>query len=299
MESTLVESFELLVEAEQLAPRLDAAAAAQAQLPALEEEKQWLAAARARLGVARAASRGELLNRALRLPELEGLKGDRAKLIQSGIADEFERLQAGVGFAGGPRSPLLEMLFHNLKVPALRKCGRAEVERFCVEIERRLASSYARRMFANERYAAVMPTVQALETAIATWRRVFSEHPLGEAAAAALRDELAAAGKAAEIALRQARLLAQAALLPAADLLDAAGVVTAKGKRRGKEDELHPMLQHDPPDPSSPTAEERAELAALSSDPAATGEPLADPSRAPRSSTRGEPAASRASRRQG
>ena len=41
-------------------------------------------------------------------------------------------------------------------------------------------------------------------------------------------------------------------------VLDAAGVVTAKGKRK-----LHPMLETDPPDPLLPTAEERAELAAL------------------------------------
>ena len=44
MGSPLVESFELLVDAQQLAPRLEAAAVALAQLPALEEEKQWLAA---------------------------------------------------------------------------------------------------------------------------------------------------------------------------------------------------------------------------------------------------------------
>jgi len=282
MGSPLVESFELLVDAQQLAPRLEAAAVALAQLPALEEEKQWLAAARARLGGVRAETHGDLLNRALRLPELEGMKGDRAKLIQDGIADRFERLQAGIAYAGGPRSPLLEMLFHNLKVPALRKCGRAELERFCAEFERRLASSYARRMFANEPYVAVMPTVQSFESEIATWRGVFSDQPLGDAVAAALRDELAAAGKAVEIALRQARLLAQAALLPATDLLDAAGVVTAKGKRRGKDHEQHPMLEHDPPDPLLPTAEERAELAALSSEPAAPGEPPASKARTPR-----------------
>jgi hypothetical protein len=287
MGSTLVESFELLVYAEQLAPRLEAAAVAQAQLPELEEEKRWLAAARARLGAVRPESRGDLLNRALRLPELEGLKGERGRLIQGAIADEVERLQAGIAYAGGARSPLLDVLFHNLKVPGLRRCSRPELERFCAEIERRLASSYARRMFAGEPYAAVTPTVQALEVAIATWRSVFSEQPLDDEAAAALREALAEAGRTVEIALRQARLLAQAALLPAADLLDAAGVVTAKAKRRGKdaEEDLHPMLEHDPPDPLLPTPDERAEIAAISSDGGEASEASVGPARGLRSTT--------------
>jgi hypothetical protein len=262
MPSTLVESFELLVHAEQLAPRLAAAATALAQLPGLDQEKEWLAAACARLGAARVEAHGDLLNRALRLPELEGLKGERGKLLQAAIADEFERLQAGITYVAGARSPLLDVLFLNLKVPALRKCGRAELERFCAEIERRLTSSYARRMFKSGPYVAVTPTVQALGAAIATWRGVFIEPPLDDEAAAPLREELAAAGRTVELSLRQARLLAQAALLPAADLLDAAGVLTAKAKRRGKDadEDTHPLLEHDPPDPLLPTPEERAEI---------------------------------------
>jgi hypothetical protein len=264
MASTLVESFELLVHAEQLAPRLEAAATALAQLPELDEEKGWLAAARARLGAARVESHGDLLNRALRLPELDGLKGERGKLLQGAIADEVERLQAGIAYAGGARSPLLDVLFHNLKMPALRKCGRPELERFCAEIERRLTSSYARRMFTGDPYAAVTPTVRALGAAISTWRSVFIEPPLDDQTAAPLRGELAAAGRTVELSLRQARLLAQAALLPAAELLDAAGVVTANAKRRGKDADAdtHPLLEHDPPDPLLPTDDERAEIAA-------------------------------------
>ena len=270
MPSTLVECFELLVQAEQLAPRLEAAALALAQLPELEDEKGWLAAARARLGVTAAASCGDLLDRALRLPELDGLKGERGRLLQSAIADEVERLQAAIAFAGGARSPLLDVLFHNLKVPALRRCSRPELERFCAEIERRLTSSYARRMFTGEPYVAVTPTVRALEAAIATWRSVFIEPPLDGQAAATLGDELTAAGRAVELSVRQARLLAQAALLPAADLLDAAGVITAKAKRRGKDsdEDTHPLLEHDPPDPLRPTPDERAEIAAVYARPA-------------------------------
>ncbi|MEO7735829.1 MAG: hypothetical protein ABIY55_33045 [Kofleriaceae bacterium] len=268
MPSPLVESFELLVHAEQLAPRLEAAAVALAELPALDEEKRWLDAARARLGAARVESYGGLLNRALRLPALEGLKGERGKQLQAAVADEVERLQAGIAYAGGARSPLLDVLFHNLKVPALRKCSRPELERFCAEIERRLASSYARRMFAGEPYLAVTPTVQALEAAIATWRSVFIDPPLDDAAAASLGDELAVAGRSVELSVRQARLLAQAALLPAAALLDAAGVVIAKRRGKDADDDTHPLLEHDPPDPLLPTPDEQAEIAAVHNRPA-------------------------------
>lgn len=264
MPSPLVETFELLIHAEQLAPRLEAAAVALLQLPGLEEEKAWLAAARERLASVRVESYTGLINRAMRLPEMESLKAERGKLLQGAIADELERLQAGVSYAGGPRSPLLEMLFHNLKVPALRKCGRPELEKFCAEIDRRLASSYSVRMFKGEPYAAVMPTVKSLRAAIATWRSVFLE-AIDDNTATALREELTAAGRTVERTVRQARLLAQAALLPAAELLDAAGVVTAKAKRRGKEvdDDTHPILENDPPDPLQPTAAERAEFAAV------------------------------------
>jgi hypothetical protein len=266
MASPLVESFELLVSAEQLAPRLEAAATALAQLPGLDEEKAWLAAARARLGAIRAESHGELLDRALRLPELEGLKGERGKRLQAAIVEQLERLQAAIAYAGGARSPLLEVVFQNLKIPALRKSSRPELERFCAELERRLASSYARRMFTGEPYVAVAPTVKALEAAIATWRSVFIDPAIDDEAAASLRDELAATGRAVELAVRQARLLAQAALLPVGELFDAAGVVTARPKRRGREadDDTHPLLEHDPPDPLLPTSDERAELAAAS-----------------------------------
>lgn len=264
MPSTLVESFELLVQAAQLAPRLEAAALALAQLPGLDEEQGWLAAARARLAAARVESHGELLDRALRLPELEGLKAEQGKRLQGAIADEVERLQAGIAYVGGARSPVLDVLFVNLKVPTLRKCGRAELERSCAELERRLASSYVRRMFAGEPYLAVKPTVQALGTAVATWRSVFVDPPLDEAAAAPVRGELAAAGRTVEVLVRQARLLAQAALLPTVELLDAAGVVTAKAKRRGNPDEdTHGLLERDPADPLLPTAAERAEIAAV------------------------------------
>jgi hypothetical protein len=255
MPSNLVEAFELLVDVEALAPRLEAADKALAQLPELEAERGWISVARQRMP---AGSYGELLDRAVRLPELEKLKGERGKLMQGAVADEVERLQAAIVLAGTERSPLYEVVFGNLKMPALRKCSRTELEKFCSELERRLTSSYAKRVLATERYRDVVPRVKALGTAMTRWSSVFVDPPAEGEIADRIRGELTAAAATIELPMQQARLLAQAALLPATELLDAAGVVTAKGKRR-----LHPMLENDPPDPLLPTPEERAELAAV------------------------------------
>jgi hypothetical protein len=97
---------------------------------------------------------------------------------------------------------------------------------------------------------------------------VFIEQPLDPRAAAALGDELAAASRAVELAVRQARLLAQAALLPASELLDAAGVVKAKRRGKDADEDTHALLEHDPPDPLLPTPDERAEIAAVHARPA-------------------------------
>lgn len=254
---TPLDAYTLLVDLEALAPRLDAAAAALQQLPNLDEEQAWLAAARQRLASVRNASHADLLDRALRLAELESEKSERGKLLQAAVADEVERLQAAITLAGSARSPLLEVLFLNLKVPSLRKCSKAELDRFCAELERRLATSYAKRVLGGGTYKSVVPNVKAFATAVQTWRNVFVEPALDGEAAAPVREELIAAGSVAELAVRQARMLAQAALLPAKELLDAAGVVA----KRARKDDTHPMLEADPPDPLLPTSSERAEIA--------------------------------------
>ncbi|HEY0252926.1 MAG TPA: hypothetical protein VGC41_15430, partial [Kofleriaceae bacterium] len=135
-------------------------------------------------------------------------------------------------------------------------------EKFCIEIERRLTSSYAKRLLATDRYkTSVVPTVTALRAAIGTWASVFVEPPLEGAPADALRETITTTSAAIELPIRQARLLAQAALLPAAELLDAAGLLTPLGKT--KRNDSHPILEKDPPDPLLPTEDERAEIAAL------------------------------------
>ncbi|CAN5709529.1 hypothetical protein BH11MYX2_BH11MYX2_00290 [soil metagenome] len=256
----LADAFEILVQVEQLGPRLEAAATALAQLADTAEEQAWIAAARRRLeGL---SVKPDLLARALRLPELVAMKAERGKLLQIAVADEVERLQAAVTFAGGAQSPLLDTLFLDFKVPALRKCSRAELEKFCIEIERRLMSGYAQRLLANDRYKSVQPTVLTLRQAIGVWADVFVAPAMHDAEADVLRIELLEATKVIENPVRQARLLAQAALLPYQELFDAAGVLTPAGKKKAVSDS-HPILEKDPPDPLLPTTAERAEIASL------------------------------------
>ena len=102
--------------------------------------------------------------------------------------------------------------------------------------------------------------------AVGVWRSVFVAAPAEGAEAHGLRAELEAAARRLEIACRQARLLAQAALAPLKDLPEAAALLVPKTKRRGgrssDEEDTHPILEQDPPDPAAPTPEEAAEIAA-------------------------------------
>ena len=267
MTTTLLDAFELVSHAEQLLPRLDAAAAEFAKRDGLVEEKAWLATARQRMEVAREGT-GDLLTRALRIPELEPVKGDHARILQGAVVDALEHLHAGITFAGGARAPLLEALYYKLKIPVLRKCDRDGFEKFCSDFDKRLSSTYARRMLADANYAPVAPALEKLRRSFTTWRDIFIAGPLPDDQVQALRDELDTAARRLELPCRQARLLAQAALVALKDVLEPPALVIARPKRRaGKslaaelEDDSHPLLEQDPPDVAEPTPEELAEIA--------------------------------------
>ena len=128
-------------------------------------------------------------------------------------------------------------------MPQLRRLPREDLERACAEVEKRLGSGYAKRMFANETYAVVSPALAEVRAAIATWRSVFVAPPLEEPRL-------------------PERHLAQAALLPTQELLDAAGLTPKPRKKKEADEDTHPLLENDPPDPTLPTEEEQAEIAA-------------------------------------
>ncbi len=266
MSTALLEVFDLLAYSQQLEARLAAASAELAKRPGLDHEKAWIAVAQERVAAARAGI-GDLPVRALRVPELEPMKGEHAKVLQGAVLDAFERVHGAIVAAGGARSPLIEALTFKIKMPVLRKSDRGDFEQFCSELEKRLATTYVKRMLADPDYGVVGEPLGDMRAAIGTWRSIFTEAPATEEEAEPLREEVLAAARRLEVPCRQARLLAQAALAPLR-LLDDHGVSLRPKKKRvaGELDEdTHPVLEQDPPDPRAPTAEEQAELDASKS----------------------------------
>lgn len=263
MTRSLVEAFELVNSANQVGRRLDGVAAELAKLPGLKDEKTWMAIACKKVAASAQPIKADLLLRALRLPDLDPIRDEQAKIYQGFVVDALERVHAAITFAGTARSPLLEALYYKLKIPVLRKCDPTELDTFWKDFQARLQATYPKRMLEGEQYAVVLPALDELRSAMTTWWSVFSPEPIPEAEANAIREELAAAARPLEITFRQARLLAHAALVPVKELLDLSGIVP-KGKRRLRpgehEDGEHPALDRDPPDPSLPTPEEAEEL---------------------------------------
>lgn len=268
--SSLLESFDTVSHSEQLVLRLETATAELSKKQGLKDEKAWLETAMQRVVNAREGT-GDLLNRVLRLPELEPVREEHARVLQGAVVDAVERLHAGITFAGGSRAPLIEALYGKLKLPVLRRCDRADFEKFCTDFEKRLNTGYAKRMFADPSFQLVVPVLSQLHQAISTWRSVFSDQPLSDADAQALRDELDAVSRRLELPCRQARLLAEAALAPLKDVFESSGLAQ-KPKRRAKSmlvetGDEESSLEDEAVDPSVPSAEELAELGAVEPEP--------------------------------
>ncbi len=259
--TSLLDSFDTVSHSEQLLLRLESAAAELSKKQGLKEEKAWLDTAMQRVATARNGV-GDLLTRVLRLPELEPVREGHARVLQNAAVDAVERLHAGITFAAGSRAPILEALYGKLKVPVLRRCDREDFEKFCIDFEKRLNTTYAKRMFGDSSFQLVAPTLAQLQQAFSTWRGVFSDQPLTDSDAQALRDELDAVSRRLELPCRQARLLAEAALTPLKELLENSGITQKLKKRVKSPDDDRSMLDEEPNDPSAPSEEELAELSA-------------------------------------
>lgn len=275
MNPSLLDAFNLIAHSEQLLLRLEAAAVGLSKKQGLADEKAWLDQAVKRVATARDGI-GDLLTRVLRLPEMDPVREDHARRLQNEAVDMVEKLHAGITFAGGSRAPLLEALYGKLKVPVLRRCDKEDFEKFCADFEKRLGTGYARRMFAEPAYALVTTTLDEMRAAFATWKGVFSNEPLDESAAQALRDELDAVGRRLENPCKQARLLAEAALVPLRDLLEISGVTSKPKKRVKVPGEDASLLDEDPVDPHAPNEAELAELSQPVEDAPALEEPAAE-----------------------
>lgn len=230
MTTSLLDAFDLVAHAELLELRLAATVGELSKREGLTNENAWLEAARTHVARAREGI-GNLSTRVLRVAELEPARAERGRALQGAAMDAAEHVQAAIAAAGGERSPVLEAIFRNLKMPVMRRASRDDFAKFCDEIDKRLGSTYVRRMLADPMFTDVAPSLQNLRDAFAEWRLVFTSGPPTEAEEQALRDELLALANRLELPCRQARLLAEAALLPASDLIEPSGIFD-KPRRR-------------------------------------------------------------------
>lgn len=211
MGSSVFESYDEILHAGVIVERLGIAIARLADRTDRPEERAWLEIGRRRIATA-LADMGDLMQRVLMLPELRSLRGDVTRERQGEAVDAVDGLLAAVT-ALNARSPLIEVLFRNLKQSiAARRARDDDFEAYCVEMEKRLASSYAQRMLADEGYRPIAPAVAKLEAAFAAWRESLRPSPLDPELERALRTELADAARI-TFHVRQALLLAEAALL--------------------------------------------------------------------------------------
>jgi hypothetical protein len=230
MTISALDAFDTLAWSATTLSRLETAQAELSKKQGLKDEKAWLAAAVERVRAAHEGE-GDIRDRAMRLPELEPLREEFARSLQNAVVDALERLFAGITFTAGSRAPLLEALSAKLKVPQLRRAERDDFESFCADFEKRLNSSYAKRMLGEASFAPVAPAVEQLRVAITAWRQGFAPTAPSEEEARALRDELEALARKVELPLRQARLLAEAALAPVRNAFEESGL-GLKPKRR-------------------------------------------------------------------
>lgn len=233
MTTTTLDAFDTVAWSETFAERLDAAALELGKKQGFKDEKDWLAQAQHKIAQAREGL-GPLGSKLLRLPELAPVREEHAHTLQGEAVDAVERLQAGITFHIGSRAPLLEALYGKLKLPVLRRCDAEDFERFCVDFEKKLSSGYAKRMLSDPGFAFAQPVLEQVLAGFAAWRGAFSDEPLPEPEAMALREELLARARKLELPLKQARLLAEAALSPLKDAFEGSGLAQRPKRRAPK-----------------------------------------------------------------
>ncbi len=233
MTTGLLDAFDSISWSETLLARLHSASADLSRKQGLSVEKEWLSQAVERVTSARDGI-GDLLGRAMRLPELEGLREDHARALQQNAVDSIERLQAGITFHVGTRAPILEALFGKLKYAMIRRADKEDFERFASDFEKRLNSSYCKRMFADQQFHFAAAVIDEVRTSFTAWRAAFSGERLPAAEESALRDELESQARRLDLPMRQARSLAEAALAPIRNAFDESGLANRPKRRLAK-----------------------------------------------------------------
>lgn len=248
---TLLDAYEVVAWSEGLQAKLSAAFSSLSRKQGLKEEKEWLGIAIERLAAAREGL-GDVLARAMRLPELAPLRADYARTLQQAAVEAVEHLEAGISFHAGARSPLVEALYAKLKLPPLRRVDREAFEKFCADFEKRLGSGYAKRMLSDANFAMLTPAVEQVRRSFNAWRGAFSPEPLTDEEASALHDELTTLARQLELPVRQARLLAEAALLPVKNAFEESGVGQRPKRRASKPADATPVPAEEPKPAAEP-----------------------------------------------
>lgn len=232
MTLSLIEAYELVCHAEAVEEKLIRAldALESSSESGLERERGWLATALELVSAARKPAHG-LPRRAVRLAELADAREEHARELQDAWVDSLEKLVAGITFHENSRAPIIEALFSKWKFPVLRRAPRAVVAQHAAELERRLNTSYAKRIFGEPSFAFAQPVIEQSRLAYAQWNAMLSDDPIEPSEAESLRAELLGAAAGLERPLTQARLLAEAALTPLEGQFDALGL-GSKPRRR-------------------------------------------------------------------
>lgn len=231
---SVLESYDLLRFAEQLRSRIATVQEEHAAKKHLgSREHRWLAEALDVLD-APLAELGWVLEAARALPELEDLAHEVAFERQNKWVDALEKLLAGITFHAGSRSPLIEALYPHQKLATLRRASREIAGLFASDFDRRLKSGYVTRMLGQEDFAFIHPTVERVKQAYAEWQQGKTGPQVGEEELKVAREGLVALASRAELAVRQAKLIAEAALTPVPNAFEDAGLNAKPRKRSGR-----------------------------------------------------------------
>lgn len=221
-----------------------------------KKEQGWLTEARGLL-VKDQESRKALLDQALLLPELASVRREHAAELVEPYADAVEHLHAGIVFHAGLRSPLLEALFPHKKFDVLRRADLDAALAYGDDLSRRLKGAYVERLLTHEDFAFAKESVAQVE---ARFRDLSPDAngTLAPEAAAEVMEKLRAGAAAAELAIKQAKLLCEAALCPAPTIFAELSLRSRPKARAGakpKKDEPSELPVAAPPAPPPPAPE--------------------------------------------
>jgi len=233
MALSTLDAYSLLRFAEDFRQKLFQAEGFLAERRGLAEEKTWLRSALDRLENACTQVPAALEN-AHQLPELASVRDEYAWQFQGVYVDALEKLVAGITFHVSARAPIMEALLPQMKLAALRRATREQVEKYQRELEKRAKGSYVTRMLTQSEYAFLPPVLEQVQAAYARWQSTFGEADQNPEALQALSQQLVALAEGVELALTQSRLLAEAALAPISGAFEEQGLNAKPRKRSSK-----------------------------------------------------------------